>query len=165
MSSTAAGIAGATGRTIEDLTLEVNQEIRIRASLDVTFAALVEQLGTAFDTPDGQPMPMKLELRPGGRWYRDLGDENGHLWGHIQAIKRPTLLEITGPMFMSYPVASNIQWRLSEVDGGTLIIFHHTALGLIQSNHREGVGKGWTHIQESARKRAEAQGPGKTAAR
>jgi hypothetical protein len=25
---------------------------------------------------------------------RDLGDGNGHLWGHVQAIKRPTLLEI-----------------------------------------------------------------------
>jgi uncharacterized protein YndB with AHSA1/START domain len=155
--SSKAAIAGATDRTIEDLTLEVNQEIRVRAPLDVTFAALVEQLGPGFDTPDGQPMPMKLELRPGGRWYRDLGDENGHWWGHIQAIKRPTLLEITGPMFMSYPVASNIQYRLSEVDSGTLIVFHHTALGLIQSNHREGVGKGWSHIQESVRKRAESQ--------
>ena len=165
MSSKAAAIAGATGRSIEDLTLEVNQEIHVRAPLDVTFAALVEQLGPAFDTPDGQPMPMKLELRPGGRWYRDLGEENGHCWGHIQAIKRPTLLEITGPMFMSYPVASNIQYRLSEVEGGTLIVFHHTALGLIQSNHREGVGKGWSHIQESVRKRAEALAPGKTATR
>jgi uncharacterized protein YndB with AHSA1/START domain len=165
MSSKAAAIAGATGRSIEDLTLEVNQEIHVRAPLDVTFAALVEQLGPAFDTPDGQPMPMKLELRPGGRWYRDLGDENGHCWGHIQAIKRPTLLELTGPMFMSYPVASNIQYRLSEVDGGTLIVFHHTALGLIQSNHREGVGKGWSHIQESVRKRAEGLAPGKTATR
>jgi uncharacterized protein YndB with AHSA1/START domain len=165
MSSKAAVIAGPTSRSIEDLTLEVNQEIHVRAPLDVTFAALVEQLGAAFDTPDGQPMPMKLELRPGGRWYRDLGDENGHCWGHIQAIKRPTLLEITGPMFMSYPVASNIQYRLSEVDGGTLIVFHHTALGLIQSNHREGVGKGWSHIQESVRKRAEGPVPAKTATR
>jgi len=165
MSSKAAAIAGATVRSIEDLTLEVNQEIHVRAPLDVTFAALVEQLGPAFDTPDGQPMPMKLELRPGGRWYRDLGDENGHWWGHIQAVKRPTLLEITGPMFMSYPVASNIQYRLSEVDGGTLIVFHHTALGLIQSNHREGVGKGWSHIQESVRKRAESQQPEKKPAR
>ena len=66
-------------------------------------------------------------------------------------------------MFMSYPVASNIQWRLSEVNGGTLIVFHHTAFGLIQSNHREGVGKGWAHIQESIRKRAEALALGKTA--
>ena len=66
-------------------------------------------------------MPMKIEPWPGGRWYRDLGDGNGHFWGNVQAIKRPTLLEITGPLFMSYPVVSNVQYRLSEVDGGTLI--------------------------------------------
>jgi hypothetical protein len=75
----------------------------------------------------------------------------------VQAIKRPTLLEFTGPLFMSYPVVSNVQYRLSEKDGGTLITFHHTALGLIQDDHRAGVGKGWTHINESIRKRAEAQ--------
>jgi hypothetical protein len=143
-------------RTIEDLTLNVTQEIHVRASLEATFAALLEQLGPQNDTPDGKPMPLKLEPWPGGRWYRDLGDKNGHFWGVVQAIKRPTLLEFTGPLFMSYPVVSNVQYRLSEKDGGTLITFHHTALGLIQDDHREGVGKGWTHINESIRKRAEA---------
>lgn len=144
-------------RTIEDLTLSVTQEIHVRAPLKATFAALLEQLGPHNDTPDGKLMPMKIEPRPGGRWYRDLGSENGHLWGHVQAIKRPTLLEITGPLFMSYPVVSNVQYRLSEVEGGTLIKFHHTALGLIEDDHRAGVGKGWTHINDGIRKRAEGQ--------
>ncbi|HEX3702577.1 MAG TPA: hypothetical protein VHU82_04550 [Vicinamibacterales bacterium] len=35
-----------------------------------------------------------LEAWPGGRWFRDLGDNTGHLWGHVQAIKPPTLPEI-----------------------------------------------------------------------
>jgi len=102
-------------------------------------------------------MPMKLEPWPGGRWYRDLGGKNGHFWAHVQAIKRPTLLEFSGPLFMSYPAASNVQYRLSEVDGGTLIKFHHTALGLILDEHREGVGRGWSHINDGVRKRAEAR--------
>src|ERR1700674_319960 len=141
---------------IEDLTLNVAQEIHVRAPLESTFAALLEQLGPKNDTPDGKAMPMKVEPWPGGRWYRDLGGDNGHFWGHVQAIKRPTLLEIAGPLFMSYPVISNVQYRLSEVEGGTLIKFHHTALGLIQDEHREGVGKGWGHIHANVRKRAEA---------
>ncbi len=143
-------------RTMEDLALDVAQEIHVRAPLEATFAALLAQLGPQNDTPGGKPMPMKIEPWPGGRWYRDLGGENGHFCGHVQAIKQPTLLEITGPLFMSYPVVSNLQYRLSEVDGGTLIKFHHAALGLIQDDHRAGVGKGWTHINESIRKRAEA---------
>ncbi len=143
-------------RTLEDLTLNVTQEIHVRAPLEATFAALLEQLGPQNDTPDGKPMPMKIEPWPGGRWYRDLGGEDGHFWGHVQAIKRPTLLEFAGPLFMSYPVVSNVQYRLSEVEGGTLLKFHHTALGLIIDEHRLGVEKGWTHINEAIRKRAEA---------
>jgi hypothetical protein len=146
-----------TTTKIEDLTLSIIQEIHVKASLETTFAALLEQLGPLNDTPDGQAMPMKIEPWPGGRWYRDLGSDNGHLWGHVQAIKRPTLLEFTGPLFMSYPGVNNVQYRLSEADGGTLIKFHHTAFGLIINDHRNRVKGGWSHIHESARKRAEAQ--------
>jgi hypothetical protein len=143
---------------VDNLTLNITQEIHVRAPLDATFAALLEQLGPGADKPDGEPMPMKIEAWPGGRWFRDLGDGNGHFWGVVQAIKRPTLLEITGPLFMSYPVVSNIQYRLSEADGGTLIKFRHTALGLIQDEHRQGVNTGWTHIHNRVRQRAESAG-------
>jgi hypothetical protein len=146
-----------TATKIEDLTLNITQEIHVKASLETTFAALLDQLGPLNDTPEGQAMPLKIEPWPGGRWYRDLGSNNGHLWGHVQAIKRPTLLEFTGPLFMSYPGINNVQYRLSEVGGGTLIKFHHTALGLIIEDHRTRVDGGWSHIHESARKRAEAQ--------
>ena len=145
-----------TAPNIENLTLNITQEIHIRAPLDVTFETLLEELGPHNEVLDGTPMPMKIEPWPGGRWYRDLGNNNGHFWGNVQAIKRPTLLEISGPLFMSYPVVSNLQYRLSEADGGTLIKFQHTALGLIQQNHRKGVSTGWSHIHERVRKQAEA---------
>jgi len=149
----------ATAAGIESLTLNVTQEVHVRASLGTTFAALLEQIGPENDTPDGKLMPMRIEPWPGGRWYRDLGEDNGHFWGHVQAIKRPTLLEITGPLFMSYPVVSNVQYRLSEADSGTLIKFHHSALGLMQDDHRQGVVKGWAHILARARARAEGNRP------
>ena len=143
-------------QTIENLTLNVTQEIHVRAPLEVTFAALLEQLGPRNEVEEGTPMPMKIEPWPGGRWYRDLGDGNGHFWGHVQAIKRPTLLEISGPLFMSYPAVSNVQYRLTESDGETTIKFHHAALGLIQEDHRKGVSTGWSRIHERIRKQAEA---------
>lgn len=145
-----------TTQTIEDLTLNITQEIHVRAPLDVTFAALLEQLGPRNEVEEGTPMPMKIEPWPGGRWYRDLGDGNGHFWGHVQAIKRPTLLEISGPLFMSYPVVSNLQYRLTESNGETTIKFRHAALGLIQEDHRKGVASGWSQIHERVRKQAEA---------
>jgi len=142
---------------LENLTLSITQEIRVNAPLDVTFEALLEQMGPANERPDGTPMQTKLEPWPGGRWYRDLGGDNGHFWGNVQAIKRPTLLEISGPLFMSYPVANNVQYRLSEEGGVTLIKFHHTAFGLILDDHRKGVATGWSHNLEQVRRRAEGQ--------
>ena len=142
---------------IESLTLVVTQVIHVKASLEDTFEALLEQLGPQNSTPEGVPMPMKIEPWPGGRWFRDLGDNNGHFWGNVQAIKRPTLLEVWGPLFMSYGAVSNVQYRLSEENGETLIKFHHKAFGAIQDDHRQGVSRGWAHMLEGARRRAEAK--------
>jgi len=138
------------------MTLEIKQEIHVNASLEITFAALLEQIGPSNERGPGDPMPMVIEPWPGGRWYRDLGNDNGHLWGHVQAIKRPTLIEICGPLFASYPFLSNVQYRLKEVEGGTLIAFRHSALGFIQDDHRGGVSKGWAAILDRIRERAEA---------
>jgi hypothetical protein len=140
---------------IESLSLLINQEIRVRASLDVTFAALLDQLGPCNETPDGTPLAMKIEPWPGGRWFRDLGEGNGHFWASVQAIKRPTLLELSGPLFMSYPVANNLQYRLSYENGQTTIRFCHSGFGLIQEQHKTGVVTGWTYIHEQVRQRAE----------
>ena len=146
-----------TATSMEDLTLEIAQEIHVQAPLEVTFAALLEQMGPENQGDEGKPMPLKLEPWPGGRWYRDLGGENGHFWGHVQAIKRPTLLEIVGPLFASFPFNSNVQYRLSEADGGTLIKFHHIALGLIPEQVRQGVNGGWKSLHERVRKQAESR--------
>ncbi|HYK39450.1 MAG TPA: SRPBCC domain-containing protein [Candidatus Eremiobacteraceae bacterium] len=145
--------------TIEDLTLKVVEEIHVRASIEKTFEALLEQIGPLNEVPEKGPMPMKLEAWPGGRWYRDLGDGNGHFWATVQAIKRPTLLEFYGPLFMSYPVSSNLQYRLSEEPGGTLIQFRHVALGLIDEDHRKGVVKGWASIHARVKAAAERSKP------
>ena len=145
-----------TASMLESLTLSISQEIRVHAPIDVTFAALLDQLGPYSDMPDGTPMPMKLEPWPGGRWFRDLGNGNGHYWASVQAIKKPTLLEFAGPLMMSYPVANNLQYRLSEENGVTVIKFRHSGFGLIQEEHKTGVNKGWSYIHECVRKRAES---------
>ena len=141
---------------LDQMMLSITQEMHVRSSLPSTFDALVEQIGPYNETPDGRLLQMKIELWPGGRWFRDLGDDNGHFGGVVQAIKRPTLLEIVGPLFMSAPVVSNIQYRLSQVEGGTLLTFRHTALGFIQDDVRQQIGNGWTSLLERIRRRAEA---------
>jgi hypothetical protein len=145
-----------TEPTVESLSFTIEQKIQVQAPLDVTFAALLEQLGTGNETPDGKSLSLKIEPWPGGRWYRDLGDNNGHFWAVVQAIKRPTLLEFAGPMFASFPLVNNVQYRLSEAEGGTLISFRHTALGLLTDEHKLNMPKGWSSMHERVRRFAEA---------
>ena len=142
--------------SLEATTIQIAEEIKVRASIEVTFAALLDQLGPYHETEVNKPMPMKLEAWPGGRWYRDLGDNNGHYWGAVQAIKRPTLLEISGPLFMSNPVINNLQYRLKESGGVTVITFRQQSFGLVLEEYRKAKN-GWAHLHELMRQRAEAQ--------
>jgi uncharacterized protein YndB with AHSA1/START domain len=117
-------------------------------------------MGPYNETPDGTSLAMKLEAWPGGRWYRDLGKDAGHFWGHVQAIKPPTLLEICGPLFMSFPAISNVQYRLTEEGGLTRLRFVHRAMGLIPPEVIEGersVHTGWNYILTRIRERAEGR--------
>jgi hypothetical protein len=141
--------------TLEKMTVTINQEIHVQAPLDVTFAALLEQLGPGNETPDGKSLNMKIEPWPGGRWYRDLGNDDGHLWAHVKAIKRPALLEFVGPLFASFPFLSNVQYRLKEEPGGTLIAFRHTAFGPLPDEQRAGMNEGWSSMHERVRRHAE----------
>ena len=45
---------------------------------------------------------------------------------------------------------------LSEVDGGTLIKFQHSALGFVSADHKAGMDKGWNSMHERVRRQAEA---------
>ena len=138
---------------LDDLTLDVTQEVEIKAATGDVYRSMIEQL-SALPSQDGKSMQLTLEQWPGGRWFRDLGNGQGHLWGFVQVIKPPTLLEITGPMMMSYPVAGHLQIRLTQIAGGTLLALRHRALGMIDDNHRQGVTTGWKkiidHIKEGA---------------
>ena len=131
---------------------EIRKEIQIAAPIEIAFEALLDELGPEAQMPDGKSLALKIEPRPGGRWYRDLGNNSGHLWGHVQVIKPPALLEICGPMAMSSPAINHIQYRLkAQTSGGTLLTLHHRAMGLIAPEHRDGMDEGWGQWLEAIR--------------
>ena len=145
-------------------TLEIIKEELIAAPIAIVFETILEQMGPLNEGQAGVAMPMKLEAWPGGRWFRDLGNNTGHLWGHVQSIKAPSLLEIYGPLFMSMPAISNLQYRLTAEGDGTRIKFCHRAAGWIAPEHRDGVNvnKGWGSLIDRIRKVAEKKAKEKT---
>ena len=146
-------------------TLAISKDIFIAAAPEIAFEAVLEELGPGSQMPDGKPFPMKIEPWPGGRWYRDLGETGGHkyghLWGHVQVIKAPTLLELAGPMPMSYPAVNHLQYRLTAEGEGTRLTLTHRAMGLVPEEHRARMPEGWQHainrIKEVAERKAKRQ--------
>jgi uncharacterized protein YndB with AHSA1/START domain len=134
---------------------EIVKEEEIAAPIGIVFETILEQMGPLNGTPE-KPMPMTLEPWPGGRWFRDLGNNDGHYWGAVQAIKAPSLLEISGPLFMSSPAVSNLQYRLTEENGVTRMRFVHRAMGWIGEQDRR-VDEGWSHLIERIRAAAAAR--------
>jgi len=139
---------------------EIVKDELMAAPIDIVFESLLEQMGPYNETPDGKSLTMKLETWPGGRWFRDLGNNMGHFWGHVQAIKAPELLEIQGPMFMSFPVASHLQYRLTAEGSKTRVRISHRAMGLIPPEFSDGarVGVGWDHFMSRLKAAAERSG-------
>jgi Activator of Hsp90 ATPase homolog 1-like protein len=134
---------------IEDLTLDVEQHIEIQGPIDEVFKSVLNRLGEGNVRPDGVSMDMRLEEWAGGRWFRDRGEGIQHLWGHVQAIKPSSLIEISGPMFMSYPALNHLEIKLEEANGVTNVALRHRAIGMIDPQHREGLTYGWNAMLEA----------------
>lgn len=139
-----------------ELEFRIELERRIEAPIEDVWEAMLIEVGPEFGGEDGASMHLTVEPFPGGRWYRDLGDGIGHFWGHVQAIKPPTLFELTGPLFMSLPVSNNVQYRLAHENGVTTLRFVHTAFGPLPDDVRDGMPEGWTDHMDRIERRATA---------
>lgn len=140
---------------LEIQTFDFSKDVQIAAPIDIVFEAVLAELGPEGQMPDGKPFPFKLEPWPGGRWYRDLGNNAGHLWAHVQVIKPPRLLELCGPMFVSYPAISHVQYRLTAETGGTRLAVTNRAFGQMPRDFMKGADEGWAHGLKRVREIAE----------
>ena len=135
---------------LEIQTLDFAKDVFVGAPVEITWDAVLAEIGPEGEMPDengrnGKPYPFVFEAWPGGRWYRDLGDNAGHLWGHVQVIKPPTLLEIFGPCYMSYPATNHIQYRLTAEGDGTRLKITNRAFGYIPKDFMVGAEIGWAY--------------------
>jgi hypothetical protein len=73
----------------------------------------------------------------------------------VQAIKPSSLLELSGPMFMSYPAINHVELKIEEVSGGCRVLLRHRAIGMIDPEHRKNVGAGWSHMLSNVKKDCE----------
>jgi hypothetical protein len=134
-----------TKEQLEVQTFDYSKEVTIAAPADITWDAMLAEIGPEGQMPGGKPYPFKFEPWPGGRWFRDLGNNTGHLWGFVQVIKPPKLLEIIGPCFISYPATQHIQYRLTPGGDNTLLKVTNRAFGYMPKGFMEPSSEGWEY--------------------
>lgn len=134
---------------------EIVQQYSISAAADTVFNALVHRLTGGMTAGPDMSMQLVLEQKPGGRWYRDLGQDAGHLWATVQSIKPGVLLELTGPLWMSGSVNNHLIIRFHEENGSTTVSFKHTAWGFLEPSFLEGTEGGWKEIFDDVRQSTE----------
>jgi uncharacterized protein YndB with AHSA1/START domain len=140
---------------MEELHLNIEQTVEIKAAPGDVFEGLIAHMCHLEGEEGKPPVKLSLERWPGGRWFRDLDAGHGHLWGFVQSIKPPTLLELFGPMMMSYPVAGHIIVRLSPVSGGTKLVFKNDVFGPIPAEYRDGMAEGWSMMLDALKRDVE----------
>src|SRR6476620_4407941 len=131
---------------LEEMTLDLVQTVDLNANLDDAFKALLHRFGKGNHTPNGEPLNLEIEPFAGGRWFRDRGEGIQHLWGHVQVIKPPVLIELSGPLFMSYPALNHIEVKIDQVSGGAKVTLRHRALAVIDPEHRAPLTAGWKQM-------------------
>lgn len=128
----------------------IERSVEIDATPEVIFDSILDEM---LALPDGKggALKFKLEAFPGGRWYRDLGNDAGHFWGHVQVIKPPTLLEIYGPLMISSAAISHVTYRVKSENGVNRLVITHKLFGDFDPKIPEMVGGGWQMIVENIR--------------
>ncbi|ADV82846.1 SRPBCC family protein [Terriglobus saanensis] len=140
-------------------TLQIVKEEQIAAPIEVVFEEMLEEMGSRYKGPNGVSLQLKIEPWPGGRWFRDLGNNAGYFWAHVQSIKPPTFLEFYGPMFMSSTTISQVQFRLVEESGFVRVNMIHRVLGQIPQVFSDGIHleERWSAILQAVHDSAEAK--------
>lgn len=128
----------------------IEQSVEIDATPEVIFESILDEM---LALPDGKGggLTFKLEAWPGGRWFRDLGNNAGHFWGHVQVIKPPTVLEIYGPLMISSAAVSHVSYRVKSENGVNTLSITHRIFGDFDPKIPEMVGGGWKMIIENIR--------------
>lgn len=128
-------------------TLEIEQEVEIKAPPARVFRALTDDIGLWWGAPYLQnadaATDMILEARPGGLMKEVTRGGDGAVWGTVQEVRRDRLLVLEGRMGMRPAIFARTTFDLSDSDAkATRIAFSVRAVGSFTAEHQEIFGGG-----------------------
>jgi hypothetical protein len=76
----------------------------------------------------------------------------------VQVIKPPKLLELWGPMMMSFPAVNHLQYRLVAEGSKTVLQLTHRSMGVLDEEHAKGMTMGFEYWVQRVKSLAESRG-------
>lgn len=134
-------------------TLDIVLELTIKASPDVVWRSLVDQIGEwwpkMFYVGDA-PKRFHLDPRVGGLVLEDWGDGEGVVFGQILTFQKNRRLQWAGDMSVEFggPARSVTTYTLEPAGDHTRLVFRDTPFGALSDQAREGLAQGWKFLLE-----------------
>lgn len=136
-----------TTATLRDIHIE--QNITIQALREDVFDAVTKEISAWWSAPyfhASETKQLVLEAKVGGRFYEDIGDNEGMLLATVMFIKRPDELRMMGPMGMVGPVQGVILFQFEMKDDGTLLKLSHRMVGEVSEEIETAYSGGWQEL-------------------
>jgi hypothetical protein len=141
--------------SLDGMQLRIEKTIDVDAPPAVAFQSILDELA-AIPDGKGEAMKFKLEAWPGGRWFRDTGNDTGHLWGHVSVIKPPRVLELTGPLMIPSATINHVSYRVTpRGEDASTITMVHTGVGAFDEKMAANMEQGWGNIADAIKRRAD----------
>lgn len=139
------GTAMSTTTALPLTALDIAQETRITAPREKVFDALCK-MGDWWPHRFRERSEVHFEATVGGRFWEEWPDGGGAVYATVASLRRPELVECTGPMGMTGPVLGVFTLTLEEDGEATLLKLTHRAYGDIDEETRIGYTEGWGEI-------------------
>ena len=131
--------------------INIEQEIRIKASPDRVFDAITSEIDKWWAyrvCKDG--LPMKLEAWPGGLFVETDANGNGLVWGRVLQIVRPKIIRIEEPMGnMPLPRSGAHIYKLVADGEHTIVKLTCQQMGQLNEKDKACLESGWKELLDT----------------
>lgn len=128
-------------------TFQIEQEIRIKASIEAVYTSLTENIDTWWAYRlCGENSTLSFEPKVGGQFLETTSEDHGALWGTVTYINAPHEIRMNGLLGMTGAVTSAYSYKLRQEGEETVLSLSHHAAGLLDPNWHTAHDEGWKEL-------------------
>lgn len=133
--------------------LDIRQELELPAPVERVFRALTAELDHWWGAPyrqAGAPSTLRLDARIGAPMIETGADGHAVIWGHVEEIRAPYQLYLSGRFAVRGAIAGRIHYDLAPAGpAACTLTLTHQAVGPIAAAARARFAHGWQDLLQA----------------